>query len=980
MAAKSSKQASPRHWNFLSRCASCRVMVTVFLLLTMASVAVSQAFILGSNTGCVRESRELPFCRLSVSSSPKATPNAFANKCPFPMTGFGIQQAQKKHQGQVQMGLQFAQGQAAEKFEGMRYRFLGLKHRAHFGRDCSVSVGKMSQEKRSLKEIQNRIGKDYSLLDAVLTLAGETVSESALGEIKKLKEQWTREVKEAGGVKKFCLLNPQRFRVWTTNSGGTQKRVVTIIGGTTKTSETRLDAVLSHAAESESELASETFLDTVVSLAGETVEELVLAKMKNSKPEWRKVVKKAGGMRQFCLLYPHRFQVRTVKSKKGREKNLFTIKGVRDDEAQPVSMATSTLAQAEAPSRKKRLLLKRVQREDEDNRFEDTLEISSGSKLSEISDLSETESTAEQQTRTVHLIHTAARMAEAISNDPSLQPVGPQIQSVSERTVAIDAEGVPNELLLVQVATTKATYIFDCLSLGPDAVCSALEPMLSSSSIIKLFHDLRSDVLAFSRFGGIQHVSGTLDTQLVMEYLTGQLYTGYNGMLEHFGCQIHPTKRAVHKRLEVYGLQRAVAQTSAAPSQPSASPFSRRPLPADLLQYAADDVNLMLSAKNQIYATLGDDSDALSLLQQASDQKAFFALQSNGSRTMCFDTANSNALASNELLTAIRPLHVASFKPVSASADTDDLFSRLPEDIASTLGKYEGLTEVVLDIGRRPSVWSMGERSFPCENPRIVAQSDIDQVLSGMDTIGSDGRITLNEQLHRISAVRDRTGRPIGLTVRIGRSAIGIAGIIADLLEGGTKSVLLLGPPSSGKTTVLRDAARLLAETKNVWIVDASNEIAGDGVVPHPCVGMSRRMMVPSSNEQGRMMVEVIQNHAPDVIVVDEIGRADQVRAAETCRRRGINLVASAHGSLRDILKNTALAALLGGVSTVTVGDRRAQDSERESGQSQVNGKLEQVRTANPVFDAVVELDRSRPYEWRVIVDAQHAVDTLLRG
>lgn len=171
----------------------------------------------------------------------------------------------------------------------------------------------------------------------------------------------------------------------------------------------------------------------------------------------------------------------------------------------------------------------------------------------------------------------------------------------------------------------------------------------------------------------------------------------------------------------------------------------------------------------------------------------------------------------------------------------------------------------------------------------------------------------------------------------------------------------------------MRDATRLLAEVYNTCVVDTSNEIAGDGDIPHDCVGMARRMMVPSLDAQAQVMIECVQNHTPDVIVIDEIGRPAEVEAARTCKQRGVRMVASAHGDLRSLMKNRQLRGLIGGLETVTLGDAAAK---MEKGGS----KLKSQRSAAPAFEVIVQLRKGEHHTWHVILDAAEAVDAVLES
>jgi stage III sporulation protein SpoIIIAA len=262
----------------------------------------------------------------------------------------------------------------------------------------------------------------------------------------------------------------------------------------------------------------------------------------------------------------------------------------------------------------------------------------------------------------------------------------------------------------------------------------------------------------------------------------------------------------------------------------------------------------------------------------------------------------------------------------------------------------------------------------------IVEQGDIDHILEkGQFRFGPDNRAALAGQLHRISAMRDRFGKIYGLTLRFGRHVTGNAGLIHDILRGSTKSILILGPPGAGKTTLVRDIARVLSEEcANAVIVDTSNEIGGDGEQPHRCVGLARRMMVPSLDQQGAVMVECVQNHTPHVMIVDEIGRPDEVAAAGTIKNRGVRLVASAHGDLRGLVANAGLNGLIGGVQAVTIGDGLAK--QRASAKTSKIEKVVTQRVGPPIFDIIIELDRNNKHEWKVITEPSEAVDAILNG
>ena len=303
--------------------------------------------------------------------------------------------------------------------------------------------------------------------------------------------------------------------------------------------------------------------------------------------------------------------------------------------------------------------------------------------------------------------------------------------------------------------------------------------------------------------------------------------------------------------------------------------------------------------------------------------------------------------------------------------DIDALIEVLPRETAESLrgaNRFEDLLEVILDLGR------------PCEAryadsetqllDREVEQEEIDYVVSHIGGFGDDNRAGIQRTLHRISAMRNRSRRIIGLTCRVGRAVFGTVDIIRDMVESG-KSILLLGRPGVGKTTMLREVARILAESKRVVIVDTSNEIGGDGDIPHPAVGRARRMQVPTPVLQHAVMIEAVENHMPEVIVIDEIGTELEAAAARTIAERGVQLVGTAHGNTLDnLMMNPTLSDLVGGIQTVILGDDEAR---RRGTQKSV---LE--RKAPPTFDVVVEIQ-----DWdRVAVrdDVAAAADAILRG
>ncbi len=282
----------------------------------------------------------------------------------------------------------------------------------------------------------------------------------------------------------------------------------------------------------------------------------------------------------------------------------------------------------------------------------------------------------------------------------------------------------------------------------------------------------------------------------------------------------------------------------------------------------------------------------------------------------------------------------------------------------------KGLLEIVMDLGRLPQARYEDRSVILSELP--ITREDIHHVVSQMGEFGADNRAGIEGTLHRISAIRNRKQEIIGLTLRVGRAVTGTIDMIRDLVESG-RSLLLLGRPGVGKTTKLREVARVLADDldKRVVVIDTSNEIGGDGDIPHPAIGNARRMQVSHPNRQHAVMIEAVENHMPEVIIIDEIGTEDEAIAARTIAERGVQLIGTAHGNtLENLVQNPTLSDLVGGVQTVTLGD----DEARFRGTQ----KTVSERKAPPTFEQVVELVARD--ELIVHTDTAAAVDAILRG
>ncbi len=335
-----------------------------------------------------------------------------------------------------------------------------------------------------------------------------------------------------------------------------------------------------------------------------------------------------------------------------------------------------------------------------------------------------------------------------------------------------------------------------------------------------------------------------------------------------------------------------------------------------------------------------------------------------------------NGLPSNvPASTSLNSKHPLSANQLRVTDNLAQLLDILPPALRTALERQdtlEGLIEIVLDLGRDAEARFGDGRVVWLREGIHITNEDIEFVTARVGAFGKDNRAGIERTLHRISAIRNRQGKVIGLTCRIGRAVYGTIDIIRDIVESG-KSILMLGRPGRGKTTKLREMARVLSDEfkKRVVIVDTSNEIAGDGDIPHPAIGRARRMQVAEPDDQHAVMIEAVENHMPEVVVIDEIGVEQEALAARTIAERGVQLIGTAHGnSLENLLMNPTLSDMVGGVQTVTLSD---EEAKRRGTQKSV---LE--RKAPPTFDVIIEI--MEVDKLAIHHDVQRTVDKILRG
>jgi stage III sporulation protein SpoIIIAA len=310
---------------------------------------------------------------------------------------------------------------------------------------------------------------------------------------------------------------------------------------------------------------------------------------------------------------------------------------------------------------------------------------------------------------------------------------------------------------------------------------------------------------------------------------------------------------------------------------------------------------------------------------------------------------------------------------MNSNNNLEKLIENLPffiQERVKTHNSPDQIIEIILDLGRRPEARFVSGPEFLSQ--KIISWQDIDYVTKRISKFSNENRAGIERTLHRISCIRNRQFLINGLTCRIGRSIFGTVSVIRDLLES-EKSILILGKPGVGKTTIIREIGRILADEmeKRVIVIDTSNEIAGDSDIPHSGIGRARRMQVPKTELQHQVMIEAVENHMPQVIIIDEIGTELEVLAARTIAEKGVQLVGTTHGNcLENLIKNPPLSDLIGGIQYVTLSD---DEAKRRGTQKSI---IE--RKAYPAFEIIIEINDST--SWTVHEDVAISADSFLRG
>jgi stage III sporulation protein SpoIIIAA len=581
-------------------------------------------------------------------------------------------------------------------------------------------------------------------------------------------------------------------------------------------------------------------------------------------------------------------------------------------------------------------------------------------------------------------VRTAEYLAQVVDADIYLK--GHDIGK-ADSPVVINCECTPDgDPDLVVVVTRFAVYVIDATAIGMDRVSASLRSLMHAGNVMKIFHGVHLNAVPLLSDRGASYGARFFDTQLAAVHL--------------HGAELNVSLHTLAATLGVQG-QAKLATTKHLHAPIKTNKENSRPRTWNYLEQAAARATLIWEIQTPIMEALALlRNGIIDCIIEASLDAVRHTIRYGQTRSICFNKANGYKMSSRSLMSRVDPAQIAEEQPCRVRCGADDLIFLLSHELQDAIRRAcfetaperysveSDVSDIVLDVGRKAHCWIRGQRVFlhdANDKEQVVRKSDLDNIRLKLCPFRKDRRAGLDGQLHRISAMFDNTNQVIGLTLRVGRSVSGNAGMVMDVLLGSDKSVLFLGDPGSGKTTVVREATRILAEERNVIVVDTSNEIGGDGVLPHACIGHARRMMVPSLEAQSDVMIECLQNHTPHVMVIDEIGRPKEVQAAATVKQRGVRLIASAHGDFRSLLKNRELRNLIGGVETVTVGDETALRERRACMSAGDHGggpatlqKMRAQRAGEPTFQVIVEMHRGKLHEWHVITDVAAAVDAAL--
>lgn len=557
--------------------------------------------------------------------------------------------------------------------------------------------------------------------------------------------------------------------------------------------------------------------------------------------------------------------------------------------------------------------------------------------------------------------------------------VGIHFQFTQERTSGL-SDYDDDKLVaigIVGVDPLNRGVVLQLTTLGAEQVLTGLKTLLNSACTIKVLHNFHRAAFWLQQSGLTDvQLANCVDLQLVYENTisTATLRASILQITTQC-CATQPSSRLAQTIQSFKAILKPVDPTE----------WIHPPLSQRLVHEVSNTAQLYA----QCYVELSISAIDLQVLDGMTNTRWKNAVVNQGNPAIWFDSSADYQPRSVECFTAglalIEDASPMLIPQLELQCEIEPLLDLLPVEyqraIRSIANYQTRLVDICLDVGRIPYVYTgKKQRVLLTQDGTTVSQDTIDEIidnLGGEMRIGDDNRAGIDRQLHRISVMRSKADEIYGVTMRVGRALCNAASVLTDLLlseKHSAKSVLVLGHPGSGKTTLIRDVARCISETmENVCIIDTSNEIGGDGLVPHTCVGWSRRMMVRSLEEQASVMIECVQNHTVETLIIDEIGRKAEVLAAGTVRQRGPRLIASAHGDFRALIKNPDLKGLVGGSQQVILGDVAAAKSSSKN-------KLQTQRAGSPIFDVIVELDHVVRGRCRIIWDVAKAVDSVLDG